>query len=242
MQRVLAELDVERHEEGALIIRDAYEVDRQLPGMPNATKGRGFKDVYLSNKEILRVRVFHPEKAEGITGADIVYEKHYRGENRARIAAVQYKLWDDKELRIDQRTKGQIERMKGFFCDQKACLRGKDIEYRFPHCAAFFRPTDKLQNADQELRTTGEHIPICEIDNLKFIGPKGGEYLRYEDIRHVSLNHDVFEDLFTNEKVGSRSLSYEELEGLYKKIAAYIGDIEHNTLIYHAQLFNLTDD
>lgn len=109
-----------------------------------------------------------------------------------------------------------------------------DHKFRFPYCAAFFRPTDKLQSASQELRSSGEHIPVCMIDGLIKVGPRGGKNLEYEEIRRVSLNHLVFEDLFCNGKIGSRTLSMEELAELYDGIL----ENGEGKLVVHAQQFS----
>ena len=128
--------------------------------------------------------------------------------------------------------------MAQFFCKNGLCKAGiDDHEFRFPYCSAFLRPTDRLQSPDQKLRSTGEHIPICQIDNIKTIGPLGGEKLKYDDIRKLSLSQNVFEGLFTTGKLGSRTISYQELKELYKGF----GDlIDHNRILIHAQEFEPT--
>lgn len=232
MQRARDELDPNTHSEHALIFRDAYNVHRELPEIK---VGHGHKDFKLSNTSFLRIRVFHPDKAEQISGADVFYERHDRVAATASVVAVQYKIWEDKTLHLsDGRMQEQLGKMKVLLCDQKHCSPGhQDHSFRFPYCSAFLRPTDKLQTADQRLASTGEHLPICQIKNVKSEGPRGAEVLTHENICRMSLNHEVFEGLFTHGKIGSRTLSYPELQVIYSRLELANKD----KLLVHAQDF-----
>lgn len=232
LARAKTELSPEPHSEHELIFRDAYNVDRDLPVIRT---GKSHRDFQISDEEVLRVRVLHPDKAEQISGADIIYEKHSEN-GTITMAAIQYKIWEGRRLYLgDQRMQAQLSRMRGFFCDREMCRASQlDHTFRFPFCAAFLRPTDRLQCADQELRSTGEHVPICHIDSIASSGPMGGSYLDYDAIRGLSLSHIVFEELFTSGKLGSRTISHEELESLYAGMAGLEGD----RLIIQAQEFS----
>jgi len=196
--------------------------------------GQGYHDFQLPDSNILRLRLVHPDRAEQITGADIIYERHVPRQQRVSIVGVQYKIWDDKSLYLsDERMQRQLARMKEFFCDAKLCQAGsEDHTFRFPFCGAFLRPTDRLQNPNQKLRTTGEHLPIRQIDKVKRTGVRDGEMLSLDSIRHMSLSHHVFENLFTSGKIGSRTISYDELETLYAKLGSMI---DQNRILIHAQ-------
>jgi hypothetical protein len=77
--------------------------------------------------------------------------------------------------------------MKFFTCDKNFCnSASSENSYRFPCCSGFLRPTDKLQNADQKFISTGEHLPICKIEDCKTKGKNGGSLLEYEKIKEVS--------------------------------------------------------
>ena len=233
LEAALAEITPDAHTENQLIIRDAYNVDRQLPA---PAVGHGYKDFRLGNESILRLRVLHPDRPEHITGADIVYERHHQFSDKVTILAVQYKIWEDGALPLgDKRLQKQLARMKAFLCDRSLCVPGpSDQTYRFPFCSAFLRPTDRLQTPDQKLMSSGEHLPICRIDTVKSTNRLGHDELRYDCIRDTSLSHTVFEGLFTKGKLGSRTLSRAELESLYRDFKV-ISD--NDCVLIHAQEF-----
>jgi hypothetical protein len=225
------ELDPKIHNETELIFRDAYGVARKLPEIGT---GRGHKDYELPDKNVLRIRVFHPDGIEKICGADMLYERH-SADDTASVVAVQYKIWDERLLRMsDERLCGQIDRMTSFFCDHHLCVPSEhDNTFRFPFCSAFLRPTDKLQTANQRLASTGEHIPVCRISELTGRGKRGGEVLTYDEICHLSLSHGVFEELFSTGKLGSRTLNYSQLQELYQRLTLQGAD----RVFIHAQDF-----
>lgn len=208
------ELEPEEHSENQLIFRDAYNVERVIPAL---TKGKGYRDFELPNGKVMRLRVLHPDKIEHITGADLIYERHNPSNETVAIVAVQYKIWKKRKLYLsDERMLGQVKKMKSFLCDKDVCCAKEDeSEYRFPCCSAFLRPTDKLQKPDQKFLSTGEHLPICKIDQCKSIGTRGAELLEYENIKDISLSSEMFEFLFNKGKIGSKELTYDQLEELY---------------------------
>jgi hypothetical protein len=236
LQRLISaerELNPTAHTENQLIFRDVYNVDRALPSLG---VGQGYRDFQLPEDKILRIRVLHPDKPEHVSGADIIYERHSPKDERASIVAVQYKIWKRKRLRLSEpRTQSQLDRLTAFICENKLCQNvTSDRAYRFPFCAAFLRPTDKLQDADQKYLSTGEHLPICRIKDCERITDSGSKVLEYDRIKSIALSSEMFEYLFNRGKVGSRSLTYRELSALYKtfSIAA-----SKDTVILYAQEF-----
>lgn len=227
------ELNTVAHTENQLIFRDAYGVDRNLPSIVN---GQGHRDFRLPDNNVLRVRVLHPDKPEHVSGADIIYERHNPGEEEASIVAVQYKLWEDKVLYLsDARMEKQLNRLRGFICENDICAQANsDNTYRFPCCSAFLRPTDKLQKVDQKYASTGEHVPICRIDDCKTVTTRGATILEYKNIRDMSLNGEMFEYLFNKGKIGSRMLSYTELRRLYTD---YLVELSESNVVIYAQEF-----
>ncbi len=222
------------HTENQLIFRDAYNVQRDLPSLAS---GQGYRDFKLPDDNVLRVRVLHPDRPEHISGADIIYERHSPHAASASIVAVQYKIWSGKALYLtDARMTEQIKRLQAFTCDKNICQNSEQaLEYRFPCCAAFLRPTDKLQKTDQKYFSTGEHLPICKIDECKTVTERGAEILEYSQMRDISLNSEMFEYLFNKGKIGSRALSYDELNLLYSEFL--VSSSEDNVVIY-AQEFS----
>ncbi|WP_370978763.1 hypothetical protein [Agaribacterium sp. ZY112] len=234
LQKAKTELEVKPHSENQLIFRDAYNVERN---MPELSKGHAHKDFQLPDGNNLRLRVLHPDTPEHITGADIIYERHNKITDKVSIVVVQYKIWDEKKLYLsDSRMMGQIDKMKNFTCSQNICSQNaSDNTYRFPCCSGFLRPTDKLQNADQKFISSGEHLPICKIEECKSIGKKGGELLEYENMKEVSLSTELFEELFNRGKIGSKELTFDELQELYEDASV----IDSNdTVVIYAQEFS----
>lgn len=170
----------------------------------------------------------------------MIYEYHLPKEKKAYIVAVQYKIWEDRGMswsdsKSDKRSKDQIARMQKFLCHKGLC-QSDDDSYRLPYCSAFLRPTDKLQKSSGILRSVGEHLPICKIEQSLSEGPNGGTRLEYGNVRAFSLSGDIFETLFNRRLIGSRPLNYEELEKLYRDFEVVLPD-EEVTVIY-AQEFD----
>lgn len=233
MKRAESELSLFRHTENQLIFRDVYNAERHLPVIH---LGQGYKDFELPDGKQLIIRVLHPDHPEHISGADVIYERHNYRQKRVNLVAVQYKIWEDKVLHLsNERLKEQLRKLASFTCDNELCAAGlHDSQYRFPFCAGFLRPTDRLQSPGQELRSTGEHLPICKIEECTQKGSRGGDILHYNNIREISLSQQVFEELFSNGKIGSRSISYNELGELYKQFeVAEVAD----RIVIHTQEF-----
>ncbi|MBO2557941.1 hypothetical protein I6M33_16545 [Shewanella algae] len=225
------ELDPEDHTENQLIFRDAYNVERSIPTITN---GHSYRDFELPNGKVLRLRVLHPDRVEHISGADLIYERHNPENESVAIVAVQYKIWKDRKLYLsDERMIGQLDKMKNLLCNSDVCKSSnKDHGYRFPCCAAFIRPTDKLQKPEQKFLSTGEHLPICKIEECLTTGERGAPILEYEKIKEISLSSEIFEFLFNKGKIGSRELSYSELTELY---AGVLEDASKERVVIYAQ-------
>lgn len=228
------ELNPVPHTENQLIFRDALAVQRTVPALRS---GKAYRDFELPDGNILRVRVLHPDKPEHITGADIIYERHSPHEESARIVAVQYKIWDNKMMYLtDGRMKAQLSRLKSFTCEKTICNQPlTEHSYRFPCCAGFLRPTDKLQRSDQSFVSSGEHLPICRLDECKTVSDRGVERLEYAKMRDISLSSEMFEQLFNKGKIGSRLLGYEELKEFYEQ---YQVSTEEDSVVIYAQEFS----
>jgi hypothetical protein len=223
------EISPASHSENKLIFRDAYNVERNMPVLGN---GLGKKDFMLPDGNHLRLRVLHPDRPEHITGADIIYERHDPKTDLTSVVMVQYKIWDKKALYLsDDRMKAQINKMEAFGCKRGLCKENSfPAHYRFPHCSSFLRPTDKLQSSDQKFISSGEHLPICMIEECKSKGARDGEKLEYDNIRTASLPGDLFEEMFNRGKIGSRLLTQEELVEMYTD--ASIIDASETVVIY----------
>lgn len=209
------EINPDKSSENQLIFRDSYKVDRNFPTLTETNNSKTYE---LYGDDLLTIRVLHPEKAEHITGADLVYERFDEVTQKVVVAFVQYKIWENKRMSLsDSRMQDQIKRMKGFLCDKGICKNNSETrQYRFPYCSSFLRPTDKLQHPNQAFISTGEHLPICYLNECGSISARGAKVLEYENIRNISLSHEMFEELFSQGKIGSKPLSLEELAILYE--------------------------
>ena len=216
LRKTKEELEPEKHTENEILFRDVYRVERNLPEIDSIKSARTFR---LKNHDNLRIRILHPDKPEHITGADLIYEYHYRGEESVSIIFIQYKIWEEERLYLsDDRLSRQLRKMKAITCDKGLCNYRDEIDclFRFPFCSSFLRPTDALQKVDQALISRGEYVPICKLEHLKVLGSRGGIYLDRESIKEVSLNSYLFEELFNNKRLGSRKIKYSELAKFYK--------------------------
>lgn len=192
-----------------------------------------YKDYKITNDKVLRIRLLHPDNDETILGVDMIYE-HFSMENeKVRFAHMQYKTWDNNVLyeSSSSNMRAQLLKMKNHLCDSDFC-KGPDSknrnDYRFPYCAAFLRPTAKLQHNDSRLITTGFHVPLCQT--LTLLDAEGK--LTKKTIRDKSIKGNIFEELFINNIAGSRWITIDELESFYEEKGI---NSNLNTIRIHAQ-------
>lgn len=227
LQRLKKSLKPRKINENRILQRDFSKVDRKDFGASFIDEDDFYIDYKLKGDKYLRIRLLHPDMPEHTTGADLIYEQHNVKEGLIRVLFLQYKIWDDGVLYFSQakNLEAQLGKMKECLCDKGFCdkpLREKKdealTEYRFPYCCAFLRPTDKLQEQNEKLVSSGIHIPICAVERIKEI--EGG-IINRRYIRHQALTHDIFEHLFNRNFIGSRWLREEQVEEMYR---------EHNIL------------
>jgi hypothetical protein len=237
LYQIRQEFQLLPYEESQLILNDVFNVDRELP---TSGRGKDYSEFQLPNSRVLRIRMLHPGRAEHLTGADVLYEHYWEKKRVVRLAAVQYKIWEGRVLYKSVELERQLARLHQVFCDNDLCKehaasKRKDA-YRLPYCAAFLRPTDKLQCPDSRLISSGYHIPICVVNRLWQDTRRGGKRLSSRAFRSEAVTHRVFEELFNTNMLGSRWLTYEELERLYHEHGLLYVD-EH--IVVHAQDFGI---
>ena len=141
---------------------------------------------------------------------------------KVRFAMVQYKIWDGELLYWSQakNLEPQLKKMEDNLCKNGYCLcedgKNYSTKYRYPYCSAFLRPTDKLQYKDSKFTSSGMHIPICKINSVTVETKEGNKILKKQNMKETSLSHKVFEENFNYNQVGSRWMTYQEAEKLYK--------------------------
>lgn len=236
LYEVRRELTLKRQTENRLIFKDAFNVERELP---ISGRGDNYRDYELPNNRVLRIRVLHPDKPEHITGADVIYENYWDAVQKVRLAAIQYKIWEGRKIYQDDRMAEQLKKMQTAFCDVGICNEPSDEKpqrYRLPYCCAFLRPTDRLQRPDDKLLSSGYHVPLCTLSKFWHDGPKGGKQIRSQDIRGEAITHKIFEEMFNTNMLGSKWLSYQELETLYRKYRILE---TYERIVIHAQEYGV---
>jgi hypothetical protein len=229
--------------ENQIITRDVFKVERpELPSPPIDTNT--YREYRLPYGRGLRIRMLHPEKPEHATGADLVYEISSEKYRKARLALVQYKIWDGDVLYLsDERVAAQLARLKSVTCDENLCEcdkpNGQELVYRLPCCAAFLRPTNRLQSPNARLISKGLHIPLCIVNAAKTSTGRGGEKLLKKAIGDKAVSQRIFEELFNRHMIGSRWLDFEEVETFYRE--KDIMDAK-DRLVLHAQEFSLISE
>jgi hypothetical protein len=234
-------LEEESQSENEWILRD-MEVSRALDidGLPVPPFSDGRCKVFETDTSLLKIRRLHPDMPEHLTGADLIYEKYWKEKKLVRIVHIQYKIWDEQGVlyfsqgNIEQ----QIDKLKKNVCSRGfcTCKSGPKNSFRFPYCAAFLRPTNKLQNPDKRIVSRGLYVPVCYLDDVLENTSEGNKKLKRESIRNISLNQDTFERLFSENMLGSDWLTYQEVEEFYKNNKILQSD---QKLIYHAQDYEI---
>jgi len=237
LEKVRLELKPRKFTENQVIFRDASKVERHLPITGQSTE---YLEYAVDVARKLRVRVLHPDPPESKIGADLVYEIHNCEEQTVRVVFLQYKMWDRKYLPYDPRMDKQLDRLMGACCRGQLCLSpGGDHEpraFRFPHCAAFLRPTDRLQDPNASLISSGLHVPVCVVSKSWTMTERGAKVLPRTKIEPQSVSHAIFEYLFACSLLGSREIDWEEMEKYYKSWGLLEED---DRIVLHAQEFGV---
>lgn len=202
--------------------------------------GDSYQDYKISKNKYLRLRLLHPDKAEAITGADLIYEQFDLLNDRVRFVQLQYKVWDTKTFYLsDKRLQEQVKKMNSHLCKGNYCAgnHGKNHskKFRFPYCSGFIRPTDNKFSPNSKMISSGFHLPICEA--IKQISLN--KNLPYRDLKDKSLTHKIFEETFMSNKLGSRWMPISELNSFYKKLGL---DFVNDTIRVHAQEVYITSE
>lgn len=224
IRREFEEQEGARRDESEVLLHDwnrGLDLPTFFPQKPH-----NYHDFALPGERVMRIWLTHATKAENITGVDFIYEYHRPKDNVARLAVVQYKLpqGDSKNIIINHDLQGQLDRMCAVFCGNELCVGpsydDKPVDNRpckLPHCCAFFRPTDRLQQFNSRLATTGYHIRRCDIDRVCEYTPGGNKVITPEISMKHGISYTIFEELFNTERLGSRWLNYEQLQKFHQR-------------------------
>jgi len=193
-------------------------------------KSAKVKDYELHGNRVLRLRLLHPDKAERITGTDLVYEQFNLKSGTVRFMHLQYKTWDSADSKLyfsNGNLLEQVQKLEDNICNAGYCNSHQGnkyaTDYRFPYCAAFLRPTSHITKPDSNLISTGIHIPVCKVREIQ----AKDKFINNKNSRNKSVGHRIFEELFIDGFIGSRFIFISELEKFYKEkgINAELGRI-----------------
>jgi len=203
--------------------------------------GAGRKDYKLPNGNHFRIYLAHPEKIEHVLGADLLYEQYDLARNLVRFAHLQYKTWDDKSIRLSERDVAQLKRLELHNCTSGLCKEPTAYasvnKYRYPYCSAFLRPTSKILRTSQKMKSTGQHIPLCNIINL--CSPKGGT-IKKDSFIDSAISHNIFDESFNNYHLGSGWMPIGDMEEYYTKRNLF--DLASNVRIYAQEVLHIDDE
>jgi len=237
LRRIRFKLTQVAYSENQIILKDAFQASH-LP-IPSYMVD-SYRDYRISATRGLRIRILHPDKPEQATGADLIYEQYWCEKAVARLTAIQYKLWNGDTLYFSEvkNLEDQLARLKQTFCEGGLCTSSDQSKrrdaYRLPYCAAFLRPTDKLQDQNSQLVSTGIHVPVCVVNRLSG-GKDEVKKIERKRLRGESLSQGIFGELFNYNMCGSRWLTFKEL-GRFYEVHGVIR--ERDTISIHAQEFD----
>lgn len=220
LEAAIENLKPRRLSEHRILERDFCKVDRTHLGAEKFFETDNYVDYKISNDRFLRIRLLHPDRPEHILGADLIYEQYNVETEKVRLAVLQYKTWENGVLYFSQASnlESQMLKLKSHLCDNRFCERpahlNGQLDYRFPYCCAYIRPTDKLQHSDSKMVSQGIHIPLCSALQIK---NENGNKIEKSQIRHSTLTHEVFENLFNHSFIGSRWIPVSEIETFYRE-------------------------
>lgn len=235
LEAVREELKPKATTEHQVIFRDVFRAERELP---ITREGKNSVQYRIDEHRAVRIRVLHPDKPEHKLGADLIYEHLDTDRKVARVAHVQYKIWNKKFLYQDERMAGQCKKLQRMACNDGMCKSSfvTGTDYRLPNCAAFIRPTDRLQSPDAMMVSSGYHIPLCVVQKLTENQTTARKSIKKTSFEGKSLSHKTFEELFNSQMVGSIEIGFDQLQDFYDSI--HVFDYE-DTILIHAQEFTI---
>jgi hypothetical protein len=228
---VAQELKPRRHTETEVIFGDAFQSNKNLVA---SGVGKGYQDYRIDLKRMMRIRVLHPDPPESKIGADLIYELLDEKNQTARLVFMQYKMWEKNSLSFAPRVGEQLTRLEKFVCKNRLCDPDDDRRrtYRLPHCAAFLRPTDRLQFPNSKMASSGLHVPLCVVKESWEENRNKGKSLRRSRIEDRAVPHTVLGELFTKRLMGSKAISWKQLELIYKETGIFEDD---DAVLLHTQ-------
>jgi len=234
LKSIKTETTLRSYYEGKLIERDAKHGGNNSTPLENEFDG--YYDFTLTSGRLMRIRVAHETQIEAINGADLMYEHHLCEKKLVKIAAVQYKiLTDGKYVDKSKKLKSQLDRLKNCFCDNLPCHSEETNKfghfYKLPECTAFLRPTYRLQNPKSTVLSRGFYLPVCLVNKIWDTKP-----IKEESVDGQVVRHAMFEDLFNAGLLGSRWLTIEQLDQVYKSHKVLEAS---ETSVVHVKMYDL---
>lgn len=233
LKTIRSNSELREYYEGKLIERDARIGHG---GTPETKRSDNYFDYSLPAGRFMRIRVVHETKVEAINGADLIYEHHALGTPRVRIAAVQYKiLKENRYIEKTRQLKSQLTRLENCFCNGLPCKSGvsaPEMSFRLPTCSAFLRPTHRLQSTKSSVISRGYYLPVCIVQTLW----KDKIEINEVAVKKQVVRQAMFEDLFNADLLGSRWITVDELDALYRMQKILEGTSE--TSLVHVKTYD----
>lgn len=175
-------------------------------------------DFRLPADRWMRIRVTHESAVEAINGTDLIYEHHPKNSSLMRIAAIQYKIMDERKTLLKRpQIVSQLKRLQNCFCKGLPCqtelTHPPNSQFRFPPCTAFIKAINRLQDKDSAGISTGYYVPVCRVQEAW----SSGKSVNPNTMEGEIVSHRIFEDLFNAGNIGSRWLNHQEVEDLYRE-------------------------
>lgn len=242
LEKIRTVFAIKRYTENTILRHDVFNTYR--PILPNSftVKNNYIEYILPDKRRAIRIRLLHPDPPEHSTGADLIYECCWQSEMQVRLVFIQYKMYEgDTFLKSSTKNlQNQLDRLKKLACEGGLCRQNVTPAppryFRFPYCAAFFRPTDRFQPELNRTISKGFYIPICVFNKIIKDSSNKDHGIHKSRFREKSISHRVFEEMFGRNMIGSTWLDYKQVENTYQRH----GIIElTDSIIIHVQEYDV---
>ena len=193
-------LDEFRLHEDSVIEHDA----RSFPDMGIPQSDLTGKAVFRNGRLVLHVITANRRPLEECLGADLVIVN----ETCNSVLLVQYKMLDPRgeswEVHLDDQFWGEHDRL------HQVPNESTGGDYRLTPEATYF----KFVRRNASTSGHGYVIPLTQLNRLQYEGPRGGKYVREQELEVQHISHDVFCALARKGYIGSTGEVSEKLKGL----------------------------
>ena len=189
-----------RVHEDSVIEHDA----RSFPGMGIPQSDLTGVATFRKGKQVVQVITANRKPLEACLGADLViFNQAFNS-----VLLVQYKMLDPKgetwEVLLDKQFWGEHKRLLQVPTD----VSGDG--YRLSSEAAYFTFVRRSASTSSH----GFVVPLRQLDELQFQGPRKGKYVREKELEEQHLSHEVFCALARTGYIGSAGAVSDQLKSI----------------------------